>query len=121
MKDKYCHSSNGERYNGMFDTLEECLEDAKDSYHCDDGCYIGTCNPVEIRWNSNEEKIIQSIYDNADDSVEDGAEFITITVEQEIDLSKRIDETVAQWIKDNNIKLDAYTVPDGHWVEFGKE
>lgn len=118
MKERYCHSGDGETYAGDFNSLEECMEDAKFTYEGKEGCYIGTPEQIDIRWNSHEDIIIESIFENANDQFTDASDFISITDEQEVDLGKRIDETVKKWCKDNNITCQAYKVNDGHWVTF---
>ena len=39
---KYCHSNDGELYYGEFDTEQDALEDAKESYPGESEIYIGT-------------------------------------------------------------------------------
>lgn len=55
---KYCHSNDGELYYGEFDTEQDALEDAKESYPGESEIYIGTCTKPVFRWNGCEEKLL---------------------------------------------------------------
>ena len=52
-KTRYCWSSNGEYYNGSFDTEQEAIEDAKATVNdvCEE-IYVGTCKEPILSWNS---------------------------------------------------------------------
>ena len=52
---KYCHSNDGELYYGEFDTEQEAIEDAKESYPGESEIYVGTCTKPVFRWNSCED------------------------------------------------------------------
>lgn len=121
MKEKYCHSSDGEVYYGAFDTEQEALEDAKETYLDDEQCYIVTATEPELRWCTNEEHIIESIVDNLCEEVGEVAENFEVTTEQELELARMIDETVKLWIKKENIKPQCYSVLDGHVVLFDEK
>ena len=99
MKKQYCHSGDGELYCGAFDSEQEALDDARETYLDDEQCYIGTAKEPELRWCTNEENIIKSI----------------------AELAKMIDETVKLWIKKENIKPQCYSVLDGHIVSFNEK
>ena len=116
-KTKYCWSSDGEHYNGSFDTEQETIEDAKETVNdvCEE-IYVGTCKEPILSWNSNEEKIIESIYDNLYDECGEASESFEITREQELELANRIDKCVEQWIKDMKIKPNYWTVVNEHLV-----
>ena len=123
--ERYCYSWNGEDYYGCYDSIEEALEDARyehkeNRYNVED-VYIGTCTDVTLDWNSNEEKIIESIYYFLEDEIGEWAENFEVTIEQELELAKRIDATVEQWIRDMGIKPSCYQVLDGHLVPLKKE
>lgn len=113
---KYCHSVDGELYNGMFDTEEEAMEDARGSYPDLEEIYIGTCTESTLRWISNEDQIIDSIIENLYEDVGEFAENFEVTSEQEVKLGRMIDETVKAWIAQENIKPNCYQVLDGHIV-----
>lgn len=70
-----------------------------------------------MSWNSNEEKIIESIYDNLYDECGEASESFEITREQELELANRIDKCVEQWIKDMKIKPNCWTVVNEHLVK----
>ena len=116
-KTRYCWSSDGEHYNGSFDTEQETIEDAKETVNdvCEE-IYVGTCKEPVLSWNSNEEKIIESIYDNLYDECGEASESFEITREQELELANRIDKCVEQWIKDMKIKPNCWTVVNEHLV-----
>lgn len=114
--DKYWCSWNGECYDeGPYDSLEEALEGAKEAnvfkYK---KVWIGTAEKATLRWNSNEEEIIESMIENlCEDCGEYGEDALDVTVEQELDLAKMIDEVVSQWIRKHDIKVSCFTVRDG--------
>ena len=116
-KTRYCWSSDGEHYNGSFDTEQETIEDAKETVNdvCEE-IYVGTCKEPVLSWNSNEEKIIESIYDNLYDECGEVSEIFEITREQELELANRIDKCVEQWINDMKIKPNCWTVVNEHLV-----
>ena len=123
--ERYCYSWNDEDYNGCYDSVEEALEEAREEakefrYNVED-VYIGTCTDVTLDWNSNEEKIIESMYDLLENEVGECAENFEISIEEELELARRIDKTVEQWIKDMNIKPNCYQVLDGHLVTLKEE
>lgn len=114
---KWAYSFNGEEYNGCYNSYEECLDDAKlDNYEHQDIVYIGTCTEPTLIWCSCEDYIIDSICENLYDQVGEYADFEP-TDEQELDLAKRIDKCVEQWINDWKIKPNCYTVLDGKEVK----
>ena len=117
-KTRYCWSSDGEHYNGSFDTEQETIEDAKETVNdvCEE-IYVGTCKEPVLSWNSNEEKIIESIYDNLYDECGEVSEIFEITREQELELANRIDKCVEQWINDMKIKPNCWTVVNEHLVK----
>lgn len=121
-KKRYCWSDDGEYYMGSFDTEQEAIEDAK---KCIDNLYerhiehiyIGTFEIPTLEWCSNEERIIESMYELLNDECGESSENFEITREQEKELAKRIDQCVAQWIKDMNIKPNCYTIKNIHLVD----
>ena len=113
---KYCHSNDGELYYGEFDTEQDALEDAKESYPGESEIYIGTCTKPVFRWNGCEEKIIDSIKENLAEDVGEAAENFEVSVEQELELARMIDETVKAWIEQEEIEPSCYCVLDGHIV-----
>ena len=116
-KTRYCWSSDGEHYNGSFDTEQETIEDAKETVNdAYEEIYVGTCKEPVLSWNSNEEKIIESIYDNLYDECGEVSEIFEITREQELELANRIDKCVEQWINDMKIKPNCWTVVNEHLV-----
>lgn len=119
----YCYSWDDEQYHGTYDSVEEALEDARkdnsDGWY--GSVYIGTCTDVKLSWNSNEEQIIESMYENLYDEVGEVAECFEVTIEQELELAKRIDATVEQWLRDMDIKPNCYKVLDGHLVSLKGE
>lgn len=118
---KYCYSRDGEIYFGEFDTEEEAIEEAKESYPDDEDVYIGTCTEPILRWVSHENQIIDSIIDNLSEDCGEFAENFDVSEEQEIKLGKMIDETVKAWIEQENIKPNCYQVLDGHIVSLKRE
>ncbi len=117
-KTRYCWSSDGEYYNGSFDTEQEAIEDAKETVNdiCEE-VYVGTCEKPALSWNSNEEEIIKSIYYNLYDECGEVSESFEITREQELELANRIDKCVKQWIKDMKIKPNCFAVANEHLVK----
>mgnify|MGYP003553857149 FL=1 len=117
-KTRYCWSSNGEYYNCSFDTEQEAIEDAKATVNdvCEE-IYVGTCEKPVLSWNSNEEEIIESMYDNLYEECGEASESFEITREQELELANRIDKCVEQWIKDMKIKPNCWTVVNEHLVK----
>ena len=113
---KYCHSNDGEFYHGEFGTEQETIEDAKESYPGESEIYIGTCTKPVFRWNSCEEEIIDSIKKNLSEDVGEAAENFEVSVEQELELARMIDETVKAWIEQEEIEPFCYRVLDGHIV-----
>ena len=118
---KYCHSNDGELYYGEFDTEQDALEDAKESYPGESEIYIGTCTKPVFRWNGCEEKIIDSIKENLAEDVGEAAENFEVSVEQELELARMIDETVKAWIEQEEIEPSCYFVLDGHIVSLNKK
>ena len=116
-KTRYCWSSDGEHYNGSFDTEQETIEDAKETVNdvCEE-IYVGICKEPVLSWNSNEEEIIESMYDNLYEECGEASESFEITREQELKLANRIDKCVEQWIKDMKIKPNCWTVINEHLV-----
>ena len=114
---KYCHSMDGEFYNGPFDTEQEAIEDAKESYPGESEFYIGTCTKPTLRWNSNEEEIIYSIKENLFEDVGEVAENFGVSEEQELAPARMIDETVKTWIEKEKIEPSCYQVLDGYEVK----
>ena len=90
---KYCHSNDGELYYGEFDTEQDALEDAKESYPGESEIYIGTCTKPVFRWNGCEEKIIDSIKENLAEDVGEAAENFGVSEEQEQELARMMDRT----------------------------
>ena len=117
MNEKYCYSWNEENYYGSFDTELEAIGDAKGDRPDAEWVFIGTCQEPELKWSSNEEEIIESILENLEDEVGEASENFEISIPDEIILAKMIDETVAMWIEENNIKPSCYKVIDGHKVD----
>lgn len=117
-KARYCWSSDGEYYNGSFDTEQEAIEDAKETVNdvCEE-VYVGTYKEIVLSWNSNEEEIIESMYDNLYEKCGEYCENFQITREQELELANRIDKCVEQWIKDMKIKPNCWTVVNEHLVK----
>lgn len=115
-KTRYCWSSDGEYYNGSFNTEQEAVEDAKETVNdfCEE-VYVGTCEEPVLSWNS--EEIIESIYDNLYEECGEVSESFEITREQELELVNRIDKCVEQWIKDMKIKPNCWTVVNEHLVK----
>lgn len=118
---KYCYSNDGEIYYGEFDTEKEAIEDAKGSYPENNEIYIGTVTEAVLRWNSNEEEIISSIIDNLYDDVGESAENFEVSLDQELELARMIDETVKKWIEKEKIEPSCYQVLDGHIVSLNRE
>lgn len=117
-KTKYCWSYDGEYYTGSFKTEQEAIEDAKECVG--DTCeevYVGTCKEAVLSWNINEEDIIESMYNNLYEECGEVSESFEITKEQAIELFKRIDKCVEQWIKDMKIKPNCWTVANVHLVK----
>lgn len=116
-KTRYCWSVDGEYYTGDFNTEQEAIEDAKECVG--DTCeevYIGTCEKTVLSWNSNEEEIIESMYDNLYEECGEASENFNVTREQELELANRIDKCVEQWIKDMKIKPNCWAVVNEHLV-----
>lgn len=112
---QYAYSIDDYYYNGCFDSIEEALEEAKREYKNIDEVYIGTVTRPKLRWNANEERILESMQDNLD---EDCGEFADgfldgISTEQEIELAHMIDKAVEEWLEKYQIKPTCYTVNDG--------
>lgn len=111
---QYCYSFNGEDYSASFNTIDEALEEARECN--EDGCtsvYIGTVSKPSLGWLSNEEHILESMREQLyDDCGEYAIDALDISVEQEIDLGKMIDETVEEWIRKHNIKPSCFVVYD---------
>lgn len=117
-KTRYCWSDNGEYYIGSFDTEQEAIEDAKECVEdiCEE-IYVGTCEKPVLSWDSNEEEIIESMYDSLYGECGEVSESFEITREQELELANRIDKCVEQWIKDMKIKPNCWTVVNEHLVK----
>lgn len=115
-KTRYCWSSDGEYYNGSFNTEQEAIKDAKETVNdvCEE-IYVGTCEEPVLSWNSNE--IIESMYDNLYEECGEVSESFEITREQELELANRIDKCVERWIKDMKIKPNCWTVINEHLVK----
>jgi hypothetical protein len=116
MNGNYCYSKDGEHYFGAFDTEEEALEDAKGSYPNDKSIYIGTCTEPKLRWNSNEEYVIESMMECLDEEVGEAAENFEVSTEEELELARMINAAVEAWILQEEIKPSCYKVLDGHVV-----
>lgn len=111
---KYCYSWDGTNYsNGPFNSEEEAIADAKETNTSAEEVWIGTITEPKLRWFSNEEGIIDSMYENLREDCGDFADDFEIPLEQERELASMIDETVQKWIEKNHIKPDCYQVLDG--------
>lgn len=117
----YCHSNDGEFYHGEFETEQEAIADAKESYPGESEVYIGTCTKPVLRWYSNEEEIVESIIENLSEDVGEVAESFEVSQDQERELAKMIDETVKTWIEKEKIEPPCYQVMDVHMVSVRKE
>lgn len=115
-KCEFCYSWYGEMYYGQYESEQEALNEAKKERKDAKQVYIGTCTEPILRWSSNEEDIIESISENLGEDVGEAAENFEITIEQERELARMIDETVEAWIKQEKIKPSCYQVLDGHIV-----
>lgn len=113
---KYCYSWDNERYQGKYDTEEKALDAAKRDRPGADEVYIGTCTEPELRWNSCEDNIIDSMVEHLSDDVGEAAENFEVSREDELELASMIDDAVGRWIEQNNITPDCYSVLDGHLV-----
>lgn len=109
---QWCYSWDGENYsNGLFDSKEEALKDAKDSMTDAEEVYIGIAVSPKLRWVSNEEQIIESMNENLyDDCGEYAEEGLEVTTEQEVDLGRMIDKAVEEWIDKHHIRPTCYSV-----------
>lgn len=117
-KTRYCWSSDGDYYNGSFNTEQEAVEDAEKCV--EDTCeeiYVGICEIPTLSWNYIEEDIIQSIYDNLYEECGEVSKNFEITDEQEKELYKRVNKCIEQWIKDMKIKPNCWTVVNEHLVK----
>ena len=112
----YCYSFDGERYYGEFESEDEAIKAAKRDDPDRNNVYIGTATEPVLRWNSNEEQIIESIMDNLADDVGEWAENFDVSSEDELALAKMIDEAVEAWINQNKIHPNCYQVLDDHEV-----
>lgn len=116
MNKKYCYSWDNERYQGKYSTEEKALDAAKKDRPEADSVYIGTCTEPELRWNSCEDYIIESIEEHLSDDVGEAAENFDVSTEDEMELAGMIDDAVGKWIEQNNITPNCYSVLDGHLV-----
>lgn len=116
-KTKYCWSSDGECYEGAFNTEQEAIEDAKRTVNdfCEE-IYIGICKAPNLYWCDIGENIVQDIYNNLYEECGEASESFEITLEQVEELDKRVGKCVAQWIKDMNIKPNCWRVTNKHLV-----
>lgn len=110
--EQYCYSWNGEDYGyGLFDSIEDAIKDAKQSWPERNAVYIGIAVEPGLRWFSNEEDIICSMEENLRDECGEYAEnALDITDEMETVLGKMIDETIEKWINKYHIKPNCFTV-----------
>lgn len=116
-KTRYCWSYDGDCYTGSFDTEKEAIEVARENLgEYDEQIYVGTCEKATLSWNSNEEEIIESMYDNLYEEYGEPSESFEVTNEQSEELAKRIDKCVEQWINDMNIKPNCWGVGNIHLV-----
>lgn len=117
-KERYWWSGDVEYYNGCFKTEQEAIEDAKntldDSYKT---IWVGRWEIPELRWYSNEEEIINSIYSFLSYQYGDSSERFEVTQRQELELGERINKCVEQWIEDMKLKENCFVVADEHLVD----
>ena len=109
---QYAYSWEGEYYNGLYNSIEEAIKDAKATDENAEEVYIGVAVKHKYRWHSNEEQIIESMQENLYEDCGEFAEGQTdrITNEQEIELGRMIDKAVGEWVDKYDIKPTCYTV-----------
>lgn len=114
--EEYCYSWDGEHYYGEYDSEQEAINEARAEKQDAKYVYIGTCTKPDLRWQSNEEQIIESIAENLSEDVGEAAENFYVDTQDELELARMIDDTVKTWIEQNKIEPGCYAVFDGHMV-----
>ncbi len=116
---EWCCCFDGENFDGEYESREkaiEALEEANE-FECKQFGFVGTIERPNMSFCSNEEAIIESIIDGLADEVGERADDFEVDIEDERDLARRITETVKLWIKERNIKPNAYMVVNIEQVE----
>ena len=73
-------------------------------------------HPFHVTMDEDMAKLIDSIKENLSEDVGEAAENFEVSVEQELELARMIDETVKAWIEQEEIEPSCYCVLDGHIV-----
>lgn len=110
-KRQYAFSFDGEDYNnGLYDSIEDILKELKYLQTEESEVWIGQAVEPELRWETNEDQIVDSIMENLYDDCGEFADSFGITTDVEIDLKKMIDNTVRKWINKHNLKPNCFTI-----------
>ena len=105
----WCEEEYSDNYNGYFDSVEACKEDARECGE-DGPIYIGECEEMEMLWSVCVENIIEDMENNADHDIEVSDEALK-------ELELRIDGAISGWIDDFKIGKEFFRVTNIQKVE----
>lgn len=114
---EYAWSLDGEDYNhGIFDTIEEAIEEAKlHNWDADDEdrvkyAFISEVENTEYEgWKIDSDDIIQEMWKNAYDENENAESWLEdITKEQTAELTDKINETIQNWLIKHSLSFFYY-------------
>lgn len=98
----------------VFDTIEECLADAKENHHVAEGetIYIGECHPYIPTVNADNvlEDIEEIAYDEYGDTAETWQPSVDVSQDKIDELSEVLTSIVNKWLKDNHAEPDFYQI-----------
>ena len=115
---KYCWSDNKETYTGEFDTIEEALEDAKDTTDMD-GCWIAEIERPEYPLRIDGTRIIEEYFDRWDELHREWHENqFNESSEQIRDLEQKLEAAWKEWREANNIKTHGFNAERPKWYAF---
>lgn len=105
--------------NGVFDSIEMCLYDAKKGGYCDNKIAISECEEFEIQIDAYFvlEMLQNQAYEECGDVVV-GWDFEEKTIDE---LSKRLSECVKNWIVDTKQEPNFYKIKNTRVIDFFKE
>ena len=111
---KFVWSENDEIFNSSieFDTIEEALKDASQELEKGGNVFIGKIKKVDLSIDTNAiiENLQEIAYDQAGDAASD---FLNdITKDQEDVLQKMINETLIEWLEENNLIPSFFSVEE---------
>jgi len=98
--------------NAEYDTIEDALKDASSDLEKGETIYIGKIKKIDLSVDANKviEDLQEIVYDQAGDAASD---FLNdVTKDQEDVLQKMINETLIEWLEENNLIPSFFSVEE---------